>query len=290
MHFSFLFVAICLVFATVDSSVSTSEIEKRQMPGKGIPGMERLLMPNVFPRTYLDTRCTDGERTRIKTAWDEAKLLAEAQTGNDGRFDHSAVHETWFGKEWNLRDTPLREMRSKAIQDNFEGLARLFGGIQEDSENFVWWCNDHPTEDRCSDEEGEDTDALLGARTWYLEDQDFGQDEDHVINIQHVVFCPQWFDTETLGEQISRYKDDKEEQQFITNFESNAGVFMLHEIYHWKAVASKPIIDYAYGVEDSIKLAREKGTELAFANSDSYTLDALNIYIQQAFGLVTDPS
>jgi hypothetical protein len=275
MRLFFLFVAICLRFTTANPLLSTPTIEQRQAPGVGIPGSDRSIMPGVFPRTYIDPRCTTEERSKIKTAWDEAKLLVD---------DYREVHKLWFGNEWNARDTPVHAGRSKAIADNFKRLARLFNGELPDSENFLWWCNDHPNEDRCSDEEGEEfTDAQLGARTWYRDDQDFGQDKEHVINIQHVVFCPMWFEAESLVKQIARYKDDEAEQKFIENFESNAGVYMLHEIYHWRVVGSPPIVDYAYGAENSINLAREKGTEFAYGNSDSYTLDALHLYMMQAF-------
>lgn len=59
---------------------------------------------------------------------------------------------------------------------------------------------------------------------------------------------------------------------------------MLHEIWHLKDLISKPQTkDYVYEAQNCWNLAKDKGTWWATENADSYTMDALAIYVQQHF-------
>lgn len=38
---------------------------------------------------------------QISAAWDEAKLLVDAQTSTEPNYDYEKVHTQWLGTHWN---------------------------------------------------------------------------------------------------------------------------------------------------------------------------------------------
>jgi len=59
---------------------------------------------------------------------------------------------------------------------------------------------------------------------------------------------------------------------------------MYHELWHYKDLVTKPRAgDYGYKPQGTWELARDKGTNYAYVNADSYAYDAVAIYVQQHF-------
>jgi hypothetical protein len=88
----------------------------------------------------------------------------------------------------------------------------------------------------------------------------------------------------TLADQMSKYANNPYEQKVMENFHLNRGQIMFHETWHYKNLVSSPrTSDYAYQAQPVWDLAKDKGTNWAYVNADSYALDAVAIYVQQYY-------
>jgi hypothetical protein len=261
-------ISVCLSVATAHPFSHTPTIYQRQVPGlpEGVEPMD-----NVFPRTYVDKTCTDEEKAIMKTAWDEAKLLADAATNIVSGYDYNVPYTQWFGDDWNVKGNSRAELRTKLITNNFRRLRKVFRGDIKKSEYFIWWCKD---------DLGQCT-GQTQAATWRNKKRD-GQ---RWIYLQETVLCPLFMNGETLGEQIARYENDEDEKEQIQidNLEENTAQTMLHEIFHYGIVSKPQTLDHAEAAELNNKLAREAGTKMTFVNADSYAFVCLAIYVHQTF-------
>ncbi|EPE30868.1 Metalloproteases (zincins), catalytic [Glarea lozoyensis ATCC 20868] len=172
----------------------------------------------VFPRTFIDPTRTAEQKSKLTTAWNDAKLLVEAQTNVINGFDYDTPYRNWLGKDWNAKGGSNLEYQSKVIADKLDRLAELFRGEVENNDEFIWWCKD-------------------------------------------------WG---------GNY-----------NLEDDAGVIMLHDIYHYHAVSkgSLTALDYILTARDCFG----SKTEHAYVNAESYTLCTLAIYLQQTFQTAASP-
>jgi hypothetical protein len=229
---------------------------------------------NVFPGTYAHSGCNSLQISELKAAWDDAKLLAEAQTNIVVGYNYNLPHRTWLGDEWNAGGTPKQAYQAEAIEDNFTELARLFRGEMGGKQETIWRCT----------EEKDDSEEQCDGKTYASTYHDLNSVKTGYVR-QTSLFCPLFFELEALTLLIDRYKDDKNGQLDMHNFESNTAHTMLHEIYHYELVAlGRPqIIDYATGTDKNYALARVNGTGVAYVNADSYAFDALAIYLHQTF-------
>jgi hypothetical protein len=250
-----------------------------------LEALQSLQVAGVFPRTFIDPTCTAEQKSKITTAWNDAKLLAEAQINIISGFDYDTPYRNWLGKDWNAKGDPNKESHSKSIADKLAQLAKLFRGEVPDREYFIWWCTDWSHD--CEPFNRLSTSPGRGAFSWIKRGPRNGDDTQPVINEQSTVFCQQFFEAPTLGEQIAVYKDDTDAQLIIDNFHENTGVWMLKEIYHYYAVrrTSQSTIDYLLTAKDCF--GRE--TKDAYINAESYTFCSLAIYLQQTFQTPTSP-
>ncbi|EPE31553.1 Metalloproteases (zincins), catalytic [Glarea lozoyensis ATCC 20868] len=224
-----------------------------------------------FSRKFVESKCTDEQKERLKSAWEDAKLIIEAQTNIIAGYDYDLVHRTWMGDDWDARDTPEKEGWGKIIEDNFARIAGLFRGEYGKSEEFFWRYTPEPDDDLCDD-------GKMYANNYY--NLDFHLSGNHMHTI---TFCPPYWSLETIGEQIARHKDDEMGQMNMVNFVATTSHIMLHEIYHIKLATQPQTIDYAIEYHEALDLARTYGMEFTHVNSDSYTHDAVAIYLQQTF-------
>ncbi|EPE24124.1 hypothetical protein GLAREA_07974 [Glarea lozoyensis ATCC 20868] len=100
------------------------------------------------------------------------------------------------------------------------------------------------------------------------------------ITIQQTAFCLGFFLEERIGQKFA-FLRDSEGRLNMDNYQDNTARTIIHEAYKYDFIGLPQAIDGAYGAEDVYKLARVAGTELEFVNSDSYTIDALSIYLHQ---------
>lgn len=98
------------------------------------------------------------------------------------------------------------------------------------------------------------------------------------------MFCDPFYDRSTLGDQMTEYANDKNQQKVMKNFHLSRGQIMFHETWHYRTLVSSPrTSDYAYQAQPVWDLAKNKGTSWTYVNADSYTLDAVAIYFQQYY-------
>jgi hypothetical protein len=296
--FTLLVSFICLSFGVAHPSSYKPTIEQRQMPNTepeslthevGEPdfqdgmyidpmgGPPFPLMKGVLPSTYLDPACNSVEESILREAWEGAKLIVDAQTTIASEYDYNLPHKTWLGDGWNAKGKPVVVYRVKSIADNFKRIARLYGGGIDDKEIIVWRCTEGLQDEMMCGQQRDDDKLFLALSANYPGRKGHGN------RIHVTMFCPLFFRRETLGEQIGRYKDDKDGQLRMINFQPSTAHALLHETWHYDIVSKPPTLDYATGVYDTYNLARINGTRLASTNADSYTYDGLAIYLQQTF-------
>jgi hypothetical protein len=70
----------------------------------------------------------------------------------------------------------------------------------------------------------------------------------------------------------------------MENYDWSRDSILFHETWHWSPLVSKPqAVDHAYAPQDSWNLAKKEGSDKAYVNADSYTLDAVAILVHQHF-------
>ncbi|EPE25506.1 Metalloproteases (zincins), catalytic [Glarea lozoyensis ATCC 20868] len=236
----------------------------------------------AFPNLKIDGHCDNTQVLILQRAWEESKLLAKAQTGNVSGYDYDLVHKTWLGQDWNRTGKPLLAYyinhRTRSIAKNFEQLKRLYDGIIAGTQWIYWWCHDPGAHCQANKK-----DYSTIAESWI--DKSSG-----IREIYHTVWCPLFFEQETLENQITRTKNNIADQVILDNFELNSAVTMYHETFHYDNLVGYPSIkDTVFYADQCYQLAKVIGTEKAYVNADSYTVDALAIYIQQKFQLSSPP-
>ncbi|KAI4114600.1 MAG: hypothetical protein LQ338_007981 [Usnochroma carphineum] len=161
----------------------------------------------------------------------------------------------------NLRsETPGRRL------NNFGRLRQLYSDHAQRSEYIYWYCYDYGS--TCT--EG------VQAYSW--------DSNGWFWSNHYTVFCDPFYGQPTLDDAIKKNKNNIHEQKIMENFQTNRGQIMFHETWHYKNRVSSPRTgDYAYRAQKAWELARDSGTNYAYVNADSYTLDAVAIYVQQYY-------
>ncbi|KAI9764588.1 MAG: hypothetical protein M1840_008317 [Geoglossum simile] len=221
-----------------------------------------------IPRKFIEEKCDNDKKSKITEAWKEAKLLADAQTILHAGYRYDIPHTQWLGKDWNSESSwiPWRWNFRQLIQDNFSRLRKLYSNDAPAHEFIYWYCYDYGNQ--CS--EG------VQAYSW-----------DHsgwIWSNHYIVFCNPFYNRQTLGEQVNKHAGDQRQQKIMENFHISRGGIMFHETWHFKDLVSSPrTSDYAYQAQPTWDLAKNKGTNWAYVNADSYALDAVAIYVQQHY-------
>ncbi|KAK4696662.1 hypothetical protein P7C71_g1303, partial [Lecanoromycetidae sp. Uapishka_2] len=230
-----------------------------------------------IPRKFIDKKCTLDQKQKITAAWEEAKLLAQAQTTYKLLYQYNIPHTRWLGKDWNSQGSyiPWRYDFRKLIGasafclDNLTRLAKLYSDRSFPAHEFIYWyCYDD--NNVCND--------FTQAVSW----DSIGT----FWSNHYTVFCPNFYGRATLATKMDEYANNLPEQKVMENFQLNRGHIMLHETYHYKDLVSQPRIedyDDGYQAQSAWDLAKNKGTNFAYLNADSYAFDALAIYIQQYY-------
>ncbi|EPE24123.1 Metalloproteases (zincins), catalytic [Glarea lozoyensis ATCC 20868] len=227
-------------------------------------------MEGVFPQTLISGECTAEQESIIKRAWDDAKLFTEAQNGKWKKdYDYDKTHKFWLGDDWNATTHPEAGVRERAVIVNrkIKLVGRLFKEAHlHHNQWFLWRCNNARRLNwECSD--------VRNAGTW-------AEQSERTQNIMEMTtFCESFFKLETIGGQVAQHKDDADKLAKIGYFEQSTAKTLLHEVWHYNILGWPPIADLAYGMYNCRKLAIVNGTKRAFINSDSYTFDAINIYL-----------
>jgi hypothetical protein len=132
---------IWLAFTIADQLTYTPRIEQRQNP-KFRPFYDN------YPFLYIDPRCSETQVSILKTAWDESKLLALAQTGNVPGYDYGTTRRMWLGDQWDRIKDPDRVVRrwAKAIIRNFVNIDDLYNAEVADNQYIYWWCRLHTSQ------------------------------------------------------------------------------------------------------------------------------------------------
>jgi hypothetical protein len=236
----------------------------------------------AFPNMFIDAYCDEAQKSKLQRAWEESKLLANAQTEIVSGYNYDLVHKTWLGEDWNRTGkpllSPLVNYRTRSIRKNFEQLKQLYNGRIGENQYIYWWCHD-PGAGCQSDKRGRTTIAS----SWVSKDSS-------VRESYHTVWCGKFFEAETLGDQITRAEHIIGEQVVLDTFDSNSAVAMFRETFHFEILVGSPAIkDFAYHAGETYQLAKKSGTKKAYINADSYAMDALAIYVQQKFQLSSPP-
>jgi hypothetical protein len=225
---------------------------------------------DLIPRIFIEKGCNDIKKHKIESAWYEARSLALSQT--DFRFDYDASipHTHWLGDKWNSKEKTGwfggTTDYGKIIGENFSRLTKLFSVDAQVDEYIYWHCNDE--KNAC----GPGTVAYSWDSNGWL------------WSNHYTVFCNMFYDSATMEEQLYPWSNDKDQRRFMENFQLNRGQVMLHEIYHYGTLVTRPRTDdYAYQANRTWNLARIQGTSQAYINADSYALDAVAIYVQKHY-------
>ena len=221
-----------------------------------------------IPRKFIETKCDAGKKFKITNAWKEANLLAKAQTTFNLGYNYNIPHTQWLGPDWNSESSwiPWKYNYRKLIGDNLGRLSKLYGNNAPKHDYIYWYCYDY----------GNTCTEGVQAYSW---------DSPGLFWSNHyTVFCDPFYDRSTLGDQIAKYANNKNEQKVMENFHLSRGQIMFHETWHYKTLVSSPRTDdYAYQAQGVWDLAKNKGTSYAYVNADSYALDAVAIYVQQHY-------
>jgi hypothetical protein len=267
-------IAIGLEFVIVDAFP-----QRPPPPYYAIPNARGFLPFSPFlSRIFIDPTCSEGQKIILQQAWDKAKLLAQAQTGNLQDYDYNTVHQFYLGDDWNAPgtpDDPLPRYRSRAIVNNFNRLKKLFNGEVATDEYIYWYCED--SQSRCSSIQGSGvtSNSREGWSTFK--------------NSHTTIWCPDFFNIAPLKQQTDLYFFDARNQTIIDNFDKNCGTVMLHEIWKYEHLVCDPrtnqdkLFIQENRAEQIWELARLSGTRSAYITADSYTMDALAVYLQQLF-------
>ncbi|EPE30643.1 Metalloproteases (zincins), catalytic [Glarea lozoyensis ATCC 20868] len=278
MPISIPLVSLWLGFAATHHIPHIIAVEKRQAPDE-----EWHRDYDVFPNTYIDPKCTEQQIGIIKSAWYDSKLLADAQTNQQGGYDYNVPHSMWLGKDWVRWDNShsnaaaATNRHTFAIWQNFENLKKLYAGTPTSGGNFqiLWYCDDIYN-------------ACDGSTHAYYNNQQLASED---LEIHSTIFCDRFFAAESLGVQMERHKDNPRERLIIDNYETSTAVTMLHEVYHYKHLVAYPSTkDDAYHAQKCYDLAHDQGTPGVYRNADSYALDALAIYLQRHWQTVIPPA
>lgn len=52
-------------------------------------------------KAFIDNSCGDDQKKKILAAWDESRLLVDAQTKTVHGYRYDIPHSQWLGKDWN---------------------------------------------------------------------------------------------------------------------------------------------------------------------------------------------
>ncbi|EPE31040.1 Metalloproteases (zincins), catalytic [Glarea lozoyensis ATCC 20868] len=291
---------ICLGFSVTHPSSHKTTIEQRQVPDAepspapvvfmDEPDIQNLnyIDPSsglpfpplkyVFPSTYLDPECTGAEELILKHAWRVARDIVAAQTTTFRDYNYDFPHSCWLGDDWNSAGD-----HSKYIADSFKLIQRLFGGLMKDKNIIVWRCSESSNPSLICRTGIDGTQLETTATTKYHVGR-----QGRGYWVQTTLFCPRFFQYETLKQQVERYKDEKEGQLRIANFEYRTAKTMLHETWHYGVVSDA--IDYVYGSQACYKLARSNGAQITSLNADSLAYDGLAIYLHRKFKSIHPPT
>lgn len=122
------------------------------------------------------------------------------------------------------------------------------------------------------------------------------EQEDIFFNNWYITFCPQFYKTGWTIPLKKLRKDLEDDNPDPSVMESYAGPpvsqaeIFFHETMHMSQLVTSPQAnDYAYGAEKVYNLARNRNTDAAVYNADSWTMTAIAIWAQQTFDLANPP-
>lgn len=120
--------------------------------------------------------------------------------------------------------------------------------------------------------------------------------EDIFFNNWYLTFCPQFYNSswETPLQQLeSDLKVSNPYPNVLESYEENPGnqaATLFHEQMHMGQLVTAPrAVDIAYGALNAYNLAKNKNTDTAIYNADSWTMTAVAIWAQQTFNLASPP-
>ncbi|MDI1484951.1 MAG: hypothetical protein OHK93_000085 [Ramalina farinacea] len=223
------------------------------------PAHDLLPAAGTIPTRFIDARCGVDQKFKIRHAWGEAKLLAEAQTKKVPGYRYDIAHAQWLGRDWNSEAWGRfgKDYRT-IISRSMAGSLAHFSDNTPAPDHRYFYCHDYGH--HCTE----------GTQV-YSWDSTSGH---------HTVFCDAFFDSPTLTEQVKIHEDSKLNQKIIENFHHNRATTMFREIWHDKPRRSGTFV---YKAQDTWDVARIKGTRWAHRNADSYVLNAVAIYVQQHY-------
>ena len=253
-----------------NASSVVDEASKPDMPPQNLTlSGSPVTTQGQISRKFIEKNCNAGKKLKIREAWKEAKLLADAQTKTVLSYNYDIPHTQWLGKDWNsdgwsFWNWDYRSMIAKNMVRSF--------GIHSDNapqHDYIYWY--------CYDYSGECTEGV----------QAYSWDEEGLFWSNHyTVFCDPFFDRMSLDDQMKKYANDKHEQKVMENFHLSRAQIMFHETWHYKYLVSDPRAKhYAYQAQKVWNQAKDptKGTNWAYVNADSYALDGVAIYVQQYY-------
>lgn len=97
----------------------------------------------------------------------------------------------------------------------------MFGNNAQAGEYIYWYCHDQSN----SCNEG------VQAYTWHR--------AGFFWSNHYTVFCPPFYDRQTLGDQIGKFANQEHEQKVMENFQLSRAQIMFHEVWHYENLVSK---------------------------------------------------
>lgn len=266
---------------------STSQTSSVPSPTKDSPVSAQ---SNIY--RYINS-CSDDQKKSEQRAWDDAGKLAAAhlkwdpkksyQAAEDMYLGDKSSNDPWiFGKSWVkvLKPNAQRELNIHNNNAPRSTYAYIYCDEKE-SKSGLDWCDPNGSQQ-----------GQVIAYTW----DDLGW----FWSNHYVVLCPLFFGLEKsndLSQQIEAANGRPWKQSVIDNFIDSPGATYFHETYHWGDTVSvpktnSPAKDHpeVYPPQDVYDLARNKNTDEASLNAESYTLAATAMYIQQVFHLNDPPT
>lgn len=119
------------------------------------------------------------------------------------------------------------------------------------------------------------------------------EQEDKFFNNWYITFCPAFYDPRwhlSLDEVIQDIKDNRRDANVMENWDRVQAATFFHETMHMSQLVTSPKAgDKVYGPKNTYDLARNRNTDAAVYNAESWMFTAQAIFAQQELGLDYPP-
>ena len=98
-------------------------------------------------RRFIEKDCDAGKKAKIQDAWNEASLLAHAQTNVVLGYNYDIPHTQWLGKDWDSEKWSYWNWDYYSIiAKNMIRALGIFGNNAPENHEIYYYCYDYDNE------------------------------------------------------------------------------------------------------------------------------------------------